>query len=99
MFRHVLFCGEMRADGVSDVSLCAGQDVSVEGLLQSTGLSPTVLLHALSPLTAEKGVLTHDSPDSDPSKGTCFGLSTLILACLFKREVSINKRLGTTHFW
>ncbi|XP_062319750.1 cullin-9 isoform X1 [Osmerus eperlanus] len=45
------------------------EDVSVEALLQATGLSPTVLLHALSPLTAEKGVLTHDRPDSDPSKG------------------------------
>uniref|UniRef100_A0A8C7D5V6 Cullin 9 n=1 Tax=Oncorhynchus kisutch TaxID=8019 RepID=A0A8C7D5V6_ONCKI len=32
-------------------------DVSVEALQQATGLSPTVLAHALSPLTAEKGVL------------------------------------------
>uniref|UniRef100_A0A673XSV6 Cullin-9-like n=1 Tax=Salmo trutta TaxID=8032 RepID=A0A673XSV6_SALTR len=39
------------------------QDVSVEALQQATGLSPTVLAHALSPLTAEKGILTTDSPD------------------------------------
>uniref|UniRef100_A0A673XQC1 Cullin-9-like n=1 Tax=Salmo trutta TaxID=8032 RepID=A0A673XQC1_SALTR len=36
------------------------QDVSVEALQQATGLSPTVLAHALSPLTAEKGILTTD---------------------------------------
>uniref|UniRef100_A0A673XUZ7 Cullin-9-like n=1 Tax=Salmo trutta TaxID=8032 RepID=A0A673XUZ7_SALTR len=41
------------------------QDVSVEALQQATGLSPTVLAHALSPLTAEKGILTTDSPDSN----------------------------------
>uniref|UniRef100_A0A8C7F2E0 Cullin 9 n=1 Tax=Oncorhynchus kisutch TaxID=8019 RepID=A0A8C7F2E0_ONCKI len=35
-------------------------DVSVEALQQATGLSPTVLAHALSPLTAEKGILTTD---------------------------------------
>ena len=49
-------------------SLCVGQDVSVETLLQATGLSPTVLLHALSPLTAEKGVLTHDGPTVTPQR-------------------------------
>ncbi|XP_029608880.1 cullin-9 isoform X1 [Salmo trutta] len=45
------------------------QDVSVEALQQATGLSPTVLAHALSPLTAEKGILTTDSPDSNLVNG------------------------------
>uniref|UniRef100_A0A8C7LA25 Cullin-9 n=1 Tax=Oncorhynchus kisutch TaxID=8019 RepID=A0A8C7LA25_ONCKI len=36
------------------------QDVSVEALQQATGLSPTMLAHALSPLTAGKGILTQD---------------------------------------
>uniref|UniRef100_A0A4W5P5S2 Cullin 9 n=1 Tax=Hucho hucho TaxID=62062 RepID=A0A4W5P5S2_9TELE len=45
------------------------QDVSVEALQQATGLSPTVLAHALSPLTAEKGILTTDSPDNNLVKG------------------------------
>uniref|UniRef100_A0A674B1A7 Cullin-9-like n=1 Tax=Salmo trutta TaxID=8032 RepID=A0A674B1A7_SALTR len=35
-------------------------DVSVEALQQATGLSPTMLAHALSPLTAGKGILTQD---------------------------------------
>ena len=35
----------------------------MEGLQQSSGLSPTVLAHALSPLTGEKGVLTTSHPD------------------------------------
>ncbi|KAJ8250578.1 hypothetical protein COCON_G00225000 [Conger conger] len=33
--------------------------VSVETLQQATGLSPTVLIHALKPLAAEKGILLH----------------------------------------
>uniref|UniRef100_A0A4W5PAQ4 Cullin 9 n=1 Tax=Hucho hucho TaxID=62062 RepID=A0A4W5PAQ4_9TELE len=41
------------------------QDVSVEALQQATGLSPTMLAHALSPLTAGKGILTQDSPDNN----------------------------------
>nr|XP_046214794.1 cullin-9-like isoform X2 [Oncorhynchus gorbuscha] len=44
-------------------------DVSVEALQQATGLSPTVLAHALSPLTAEKGILTTDSPDDNLVNG------------------------------
>ncbi|XP_071012602.1 cullin-9-like isoform X4 [Oncorhynchus clarkii lewisi] len=44
-------------------------DVSVEALQQATGLSPTVLAHALSPLTAEKGILTTDSPDNNLVNG------------------------------
>ncbi|XP_064788315.1 cullin-9-like isoform X2 [Oncorhynchus masou masou] len=44
-------------------------DVSVEALQQATGLSPTVLAHALSPLTAEKGILTTDSPDTNLVNG------------------------------
>uniref|UniRef100_A0A671RTZ3 Cullin-9-like n=1 Tax=Sinocyclocheilus anshuiensis TaxID=1608454 RepID=A0A671RTZ3_9TELE len=35
------------------------EDVSVEMLQQATGLSPAMLSHALKPLTAEKGILTH----------------------------------------
>uniref|UniRef100_A0A8C7TTQ9 Cullin 7 n=1 Tax=Oncorhynchus mykiss TaxID=8022 RepID=A0A8C7TTQ9_ONCMY len=35
-------------------------DVSVEALQQATGLSPTMLAHALSPLIAGKGILTQD---------------------------------------
>ncbi|XP_041722975.2 cullin-9 isoform X1 [Coregonus clupeaformis] len=45
------------------------QDVSVEALQQATGLSPIVLAHALSPLTAEKGILTTDSPNTNFVKG------------------------------
>ncbi|CAB1343564.1 unnamed protein product [Coregonus sp. 'balchen'] len=45
------------------------QDVSVEALQQATGLSPIVLAHALSPLTAEKGILTTDSPNNNFVKG------------------------------
>lgn len=41
----------------------------MEALQQATGLSPTVLAHALSPLTAEKGILTTDSPDSNLVNG------------------------------
>ncbi|XP_071249017.1 cullin-9-like isoform X3 [Salvelinus alpinus] len=44
-------------------------DVSVEALQQATGLSPTMLAHALSPLTAGKGILTQDSPDNNLVKG------------------------------
>uniref|UniRef100_A0A8B9HP79 Cullin 7 n=1 Tax=Astyanax mexicanus TaxID=7994 RepID=A0A8B9HP79_ASTMX len=35
------------------------EDVSLESLQQTTGLSPAVLAHAVKPLTSEKGVLTH----------------------------------------
>uniref|UniRef100_A0A673KXK3 Cullin 7 n=1 Tax=Sinocyclocheilus rhinocerous TaxID=307959 RepID=A0A673KXK3_9TELE len=35
------------------------EDVNVEMLQQATGLSPAMLSHALKPLTAEKGILTH----------------------------------------
>nr|XP_029496675.1 cullin-9-like isoform X2 [Oncorhynchus nerka] len=44
-------------------------DVSVEALQQATGLSPTMLAHALSPLTAGKGILTQDNPDNNLVKG------------------------------
>ncbi|XP_066553257.1 cullin-9 isoform X3 [Amia ocellicauda] len=45
------------------------QEVSVEELLQFTGLSPVVLSQALKPLTADKGILIHTSPTQDSSKG------------------------------
>lgn len=47
------------------------QEVGVEALLQATGLSAAVLLHALTPLISEGGLLTCSRP-SDPSQGqTC----------------------------
>uniref|UniRef100_A0A8C2FV84 Uncharacterized protein n=1 Tax=Cyprinus carpio TaxID=7962 RepID=A0A8C2FV84_CYPCA len=45
------------------------EDVNVEMLQQATGLSPAVLSHALKPLTAEKGILTHTGSSQDPIKG------------------------------
>uniref|UniRef100_A0A673M941 Cullin family profile domain-containing protein n=1 Tax=Sinocyclocheilus rhinocerous TaxID=307959 RepID=A0A673M941_9TELE len=45
------------------------EDVSVEMLQQATGLSPAMLSHALKPLTAEKGILTHTGSSQDPMKG------------------------------
>ncbi|XP_067278691.1 cullin-9 isoform X2 [Pseudorasbora parva] len=45
------------------------EDVSVEMLQQATGLSPAMLSHALKPLTAEEGVLTHTDCSQDPMKG------------------------------
>ncbi|XP_052006826.1 cullin-9-like isoform X3 [Xyrauchen texanus] len=45
------------------------EDVSVEALQKSTGLSPVMLTHAIKPLTAEKGVLTHIGSNQDPMKG------------------------------
>ncbi|XP_016099203.1 cullin-9-like [Sinocyclocheilus grahami] len=45
------------------------EDVSVEMLQQATGLSPAMLSHALKPLTAEKGILTHTDSSQDPMKG------------------------------
>ncbi|XP_010894542.2 cullin-9 isoform X1 [Esox lucius] len=45
------------------------EDVSVEALQQATGLSSTMLTHALSPLTGEKGVLSQTSPDNNLAKG------------------------------
>ncbi|XP_008296533.1 cullin-9 isoform X2 [Stegastes partitus] len=44
------------------------QDVQVESLLQVTGLSAAVLLHALQPLVSDGGPLTCSPPD-DPSHG------------------------------
>ena len=41
----------------------------MEALQQATGLSPTMLAHALSPLIAGKGILTQDSPDNNLVKG------------------------------
>lgn len=38
------------------------QEVQVEALLQKTGLSSVVLLHALQPLISEGGPLTCSSP-------------------------------------
>lgn len=49
--------------------VCFLQDVSVEMLQQATGLSPAMLSHALKPLTAEKGLLTHTGSSQDPIKG------------------------------
>uniref|UniRef100_A0A672L4N7 Cullin-9-like n=1 Tax=Sinocyclocheilus grahami TaxID=75366 RepID=A0A672L4N7_SINGR len=46
------------------------EDVSVEMLQQATGLSPAMLSHALKPLTAEKGILTHTDSSQDPMKGS-----------------------------
>ncbi|XP_030626290.1 cullin-9 isoform X1 [Chanos chanos] len=45
------------------------EDVSVESLQQATGLSSTVLGHALKPLTSEKGILIHVGASKDPLKG------------------------------
>ncbi|KAM6956528.1 cullin-9 [Aplochiton taeniatus] len=44
------------------------QDISFEALQQDTGLSPTMLAHALTPLTAEKGLLVSSQP-TDLTKG------------------------------
>uniref|UniRef100_A0A3Q2ZWC0 Cullin 7 n=1 Tax=Kryptolebias marmoratus TaxID=37003 RepID=A0A3Q2ZWC0_KRYMA len=44
------------------------QEVKVEALLQDTGLSAVVLLHALQPLISERGPLTCSSP-GEPSQG------------------------------
>ncbi|XP_069464981.1 cullin-9 isoform X2 [Ambystoma mexicanum] len=43
--------------------------VTVEFLLQSTGLSPALLNHALKPLTAAKGVLTKEESEEHPKGG------------------------------
>lgn len=40
----------------------------MEALQQATGLSSTVLAHALKPLAAEKGILLHKSSSQDPLK-------------------------------
>lgn len=45
------------------------EDVSVEALQQTTGLSPAMLTHALKPLTVEKGVLIQSGCSQDPMKG------------------------------
>uniref|UniRef100_A0A671LD37 Cullin-9-like n=1 Tax=Sinocyclocheilus anshuiensis TaxID=1608454 RepID=A0A671LD37_9TELE len=45
------------------------EDVNVEMLQQATGLSPAMLSHALKPLTAEKGILTHTGSSQDPMRG------------------------------
>ncbi|KAJ8359569.1 hypothetical protein SKAU_G00160940 [Synaphobranchus kaupii] len=44
------------------------EDVSVEALQQVTGLSPAVLVHALKPLAAEKGILVQKGSSPDPMK-------------------------------
>lgn len=44
------------------------QEVRVDALLQASGLSATVLLHALLPLIGEGGPLTCSHPD-DPARG------------------------------
>ncbi|XP_056616045.1 cullin-9 isoform X1 [Triplophysa dalaica] len=45
------------------------ENVSVEALQQVTALSPSMLTHALKPLTEEKSVLTHSGCCQDPGKG------------------------------
>uniref|UniRef100_A0AAR2ISA4 Cullin family profile domain-containing protein n=1 Tax=Pygocentrus nattereri TaxID=42514 RepID=A0AAR2ISA4_PYGNA len=45
------------------------EDISVDSLQQATGLSPSVLAHALKPLTSEKGILTHSGCSQDVVKG------------------------------
>uniref|UniRef100_W5NJ87 Cullin 7 n=1 Tax=Lepisosteus oculatus TaxID=7918 RepID=W5NJ87_LEPOC len=45
------------------------EEVTVESLMQSTGLSLVVLGHALKPLT-DKSILIQTSPTQDPVKGT-----------------------------
>ncbi|KAK1791072.1 hypothetical protein P4O66_002114 [Electrophorus voltai] len=45
------------------------EDVSVEYLQQTTGLSPTVLAHALKPLTSEKGILTQHPVNGEHMTG------------------------------
>ncbi|XP_072565921.1 cullin-9 isoform X4 [Paramormyrops kingsleyae] len=44
------------------------QDVSVETLQQTTGLSPEVLSQAIKPLTSEKGILIETGSSQDPMK-------------------------------
>ncbi|TRY95392.1 hypothetical protein DNTS_010961 [Danionella cerebrum] len=45
------------------------EDVSFESLKQATGLSPTILNHALKPLTTEKGILAHTISSQGPGQG------------------------------
>lgn len=52
------------------------QEVQVEALLQKTGLSSVVLLHALQPLISEGGPLTCSSP-GEPVQGQMLCLCSL----------------------
>ncbi|XP_047667989.1 cullin-9 isoform X3 [Tachysurus fulvidraco] len=45
------------------------EEVSVQAVQQATGLSPSVLVHALTPLISEKGVLSHEGFNQDLQKG------------------------------
>lgn len=41
----------------------------MEALQQATGLSSSVLVHALTPLISEKGILSHEGFNQDLQKG------------------------------